>query len=367
MIKLNREKCLIKLNRDIDIIINTIRSISNLDLISIILYGSYGRDEGAFYDSNGKIFSYNDYDLLLITKSKSNIESLEMMKSLIKKKVDIKFIDLSQKNRNMLKYLRPTIFNYDLKYGSRVIWGDKGILDLIPEFKPEQITLKDAEILYFTRLYTFLGSLELNAFQEGVKGENSRFFRNQMAKAILAIVDTELIQLGAYHTSYRQRVNNLANLYSDSPLLVEMAHWALNEKLNPQDIIMNSHQLTRLYKEVIQLFFDEMFKALSIFYGTQIVSTDDIRKAKAYSQHELLIITKHFIKLRSLKTYKKQFRINMAQSYVAESYLLTDPKKEYLIEKCKTMIKQYLPDEDIRDADWNQLRVLIAQLRLKGG
>ena len=32
-----------------------------------------------------------------------------------------------------LKRLYPTIFNYDLKYGSKVIYGDKNILDLIPE------------------------------------------------------------------------------------------------------------------------------------------------------------------------------------------------------------------------------------------
>jgi hypothetical protein len=262
--------------------------------------------------------------------------------------------------------LKPTIFNYDLKYGSKVIWGDELIFNLIPDFLPQQITLKDVEILYFTRLYTFLGSLDENGFEVGVENEKARFFKNQMAKAILSMVDIELIKKGLYNTSYRERVKILAKFYPENNWFLLKANWALNEKLNPSNEAMNSEQVTEFYKKIIFLFIDKMFAALSEFFSTRIRSTDDIRLAKLYSFDEFVLSIKYLLISKSFGAYRKMLRINLLQSYIAESYILTGIHKNNQLEKCKSIINEYLPDKNLTNSDWNQLRVLTAELRIKG-
>lgn len=356
-----------KLSGDMQIILQIIlERVPENSIHSIILYGSYGRNEGAFYKSNGEIQTYNDYDLLLVTDSYIDKEKLEKLKILIKERINIKYIDLSQISPSKLKRLRPTIFNFDLKYGSSVIWGDEHIFNLIPAYRPEEITLEDAEKLYFTRLFTFLGSLDINGFEAGVEGEKARFFRNQMAKAILALVDIELIQHKSYHTSYRERVIRFINILPSDSDLSKKAQWALSEKLYPKNVTMTPQQVAELYNEVIQLFIEKMYDVLSVYYGSLITTTEDIRKAKVFSLPEVVTKLKHLVFYKSLQAYRKDFQIKMAQSYLAESYILTGIEKTKALEKCNIIIRKYIPSKNITSGDWNQLRLLTAELRLKG-
>lgn len=60
----------------------------------------------------------------------------------------------------------------------------------------------DLDILYKTRMWTLLGSWS-GPFRD-IEGEDARFFRNQMAKCVLAACDMILIKNRAYSTSYKR-------------------------------------------------------------------------------------------------------------------------------------------------------------------
>tara|TARA_A100001388_G_scaffold159362_1_gene118876 strand:- start:33213 stop:34301 length:1089 start_codon:yes stop_codon:yes gene_type:complete len=349
-----------RLDKDINKILELITNSFEGSLISIILYGSYGRDEGSFYVSNGDIKVYNDYDILLVVKKKIPSNLLELVKKNLLDCLDIRFIDLSQKPVKKLKYLKPLIFNYDLKYGSSVIWGDLNILKKIPNFSPSQLTLEDAEILYFTRIYTFFGSIDEKGLNEGVCGEKSRFFRNQMAKAILAIVDVMLLQKKSYHTSYNERIRRFKNLYPKENKLIELSDWALREKLSPSDERVKPSKIKIFYNDILNSYHEVMFKALSQYYKKNIKNSDDLRKAISCSKQNFLLLFKTLLIEKNLKGFWRQKNIRLAQSYALE-YLLGKENSSYALKKSKLLLMKI--DSGLKDKDIHKdsLRELIVK------
>jgi hypothetical protein len=359
-----KEESILKLNKDLEVIVKELLQVFGDNMISAILYGSYGRNEGAFFYKERQLFTYNDYDLMIVIKKKVDYSILKKIRIKLESILQIKWIDLSQITSKKLKKLKPTIFNYDLKYGSKVILGDPNMLDLIPKLLPKQITLRDAEVLFFTRLYTFLGSLGENGFKDGVKGEQARFFRNQMAKAVLAIVDTLLIQKESYDSSYKKRVRLLSKFYPERIKLIELAEWALDEKMNPKDIALSDKETENLYQEVLDVFFKEMKIALSKLYKVKINNMNDFKKAKSYSSAEFVIRLKDLILSRSISSYTNKINIQFAQAYLAEAYISENKKKNQSIQKAANLISGLEKDLDNSKMEWNELRLLICKLRM---
>lgn len=355
-----------KINKDIKTIVNKVLELCNSTVIAIILYGSYGRDEGAFYaDRNGIIHTYNDYDLILIVDEYIDSTILTQIAHLLEEKLDVKWIDISQKKRSKLEKLKLTIFNYDLKYGSRVIYGDKDILDNIPKYKSNEISLKEAETLYFTRLYTFIGTVGDNNFVNGVKDENARFFRNQMAKAILAVVDCLLLVIGKYNYSYKKRVLLLQQYYPEKSSLIELAKWALSEKLNPKDNSFNGQDTKNFYTKILKVYLGEIFFVLSKYHKRKINSTDDIKIARLFSLNEFVLRLKYIITTRNIFGYQRRVNIDLAQSYIAEAFLKPIDAQNLLLKKSKNIIKMLDSQICLESNNWNDIKQIIADLRLK--
>ena len=61
---------------------------------------------------------------------------------------------------------------------------------------------------------------------------------------------------------------------------------------------MNKKEIETLIYKVSNRYIKEMHIALTKYYGTEIHTTDDLRKAKSYSFKELIIGLKIFIKSR---------------------------------------------------------------------
>ena len=83
-----------------------------------------------------------------------------------------------------------------------------------------------------------------------------------MAKSILAIVDCVLVSNKEYDPSYKKRVQKLFNFSTDNQLL-NLANWALDEKLRPRAIGMNNNEVKELYVNVNRLFFKYFYSTLS--------------------------------------------------------------------------------------------------------
>ena len=135
------------------------------DLVSsseaVILYGSYARGEGSWYrDERGEWCPYNDYDLLIISNHRVREEALTRARRVMAEEVGLRWVDVSVMPPWRLNGLAPTVFNFDLKYGSKVIQGDDLLTERMPAFRADDIPLREVMTLILTRAYTFLGSLD---------------------------------------------------------------------------------------------------------------------------------------------------------------------------------------------------------------
>ncbi|MFI1772639.1 hypothetical protein [Thalassobellus citreus] len=353
-----------KLNSEITIINSEILRFTNKQIISVVLYGSYGRGEGAFFlDAENNIRTYNDFDLVLVVNELLDQSIINKITIELNKKLDVKWIDISQKTKKKLRELKLTIFNFDLKNGSRVIYGDKNILDNIPDYNSANLSLKEAETLYFTRIWAFLGSLPVDGFERELKGEEVRFFRNQMAKAILAVVDVLLLQKKYYNSSYKKRCKKVIEIFNDKTNFIKWTKWAIEEKCNPKDKIISVSELKEMYLEITNLFLKEMYNVLSIYYNKKITGPYTVKKSVLFSTSEWLILLKSVVKTRSFK-YIQQTKVKIAQSYLVDAFLREGKEKENLIKKSRELIKKLNNSEDIDNLNWNELRLLIAKLRM---
>jgi predicted nucleotidyltransferase len=305
---------------------------------AIILYGSYGRSEGGWFSENGSFFPYNDFDLLLIIdeKYKVNIDLLKFRKKLARE-ANIRWIDISFSSIKQLKNIGNSIFSYDLKYGSKVIYGNSNILEFIPNFCSSKISLKEAEILFFTRLWTFAGSINKVT---NLQGEESRFFRNQMAKAILAIVDVILLMEKKYHFSYRERYKNLKSLNDENITneLLAISKWALNEKLNPKNITMSKLEVEELYCNVAYLYKKHMLTVFSKIYGKKFNS---IQEYKNFYKWNLRVNIKRvlYILIKLSYRFENVRLLNIIQMNILSIILKEGDNDSALIES-KKMFKK---------------------------
>ena len=345
-------------NNDIDIIIN---NLIYLKPVTIILYGSYGRDEGGRYiDHQGSIKPYNDYDILIILNQLISNDEILMIKNKLESQVRVRWVDVSQKTIKQLGKLKLSIFNYDLKYASKVIYGKKKILDSIPKIDASKLPLEEANILFKTRMWTFMGSLDGTALETGITGEDSRFFRNQMAKAVLSIVDVCLLQKGAYHSSYKERVRLYKKLYSDNKELCLLSDWALSEKLEPKAPHMDKHDVKKLYVKVHKNYIEEMLIVLSKRYHVKIDKPEKlILLWKYYPINFIKRIGYLFIK--RTKTFEKQIMLEIVQLYLL--FAFNKNCKKY--QKIANNLLQKLDSSTRTNLSWHQARLQASRMRLE--
>ncbi len=332
------------------------------NLHAIILYGGYSRNEGSWIiEQDGNYRPYNDYDILLILEKKIPVERIELLRKNLAKKIGIRWVDISQKTPEELKKLRPSIYNFDLKYASNVIRGDSSVLKLIPEIEVKKLPLKEGEVLFFTRLWTFLGSLDEKGMNVDREGEESRFFRNQMAKAILAIVDVLLLQRCAYHPSYRERVNRFIKLYPEKIDLLILCQWALEEKLFPTAPDMTTEEVENLYCKVHRYYFSEMYQLLSKYYGRKVNTPEDIESYVKWAPSSLVRRIAVLVARRNM-IFERKITINLAQVYVASAYEDNNINNRLLKKGLELMrlVNKTLPEK----MTWDDARVRISQIRV---
>jgi hypothetical protein len=330
------------------------------NIISIYLYGGYGRDEGSwvFEEINNEttVRPYNDYDIALIVKKKISREKLLIVENELKKYINIKWIDITQYTILNLKMFNPIIKNFDFKYASKWIYGDTNILEYIPDMKAKSISLNDVETLYITRLWTLIGSFPKEGLIKMSK-EAEMLFRNQMAKAILAIVDTILVLNKQYDTSYKRRVEKLKNYCTDTQLL-DLSKWALEEKLFPKSENMSRDEIQDLYKKVNILFFKYFYSTLSIYYRGNITRPEDIEKYIIYSPLNLI---KRKIKKYFFNDNGRELQIYLVilQGYIAYYYFNLD--EDRLKKLCNIMKNNF----SFTSSDIDEIRIKVAQLRVE--
>lgn len=330
---------------------------------AIVLYGGYGRGEGSWYrDETAAWRPYNDYDLLLVCDERIPKARLAPLRTALAREIGIRWIDISVRSIGELAKSKPSILDYDTKYASRVVHGDSKVLDHIPEIRADRLPSVEARVLYFTRLYTLVGSLDADGFETTLAGERSRFFRNQLAKAVLAVVDVLLLGDGAYDASYRVRVDRVRQRYPERSELTELAAWALAEKLRPTAPAMDGAAIRELYFRVRELFLSEMYVALGRHFGRDIRGPEDVEFSMRWLPAQLARRVYWLAKFRS-RIKERELAVGLAQAYLVsacrrEGIFERDLGKAF---KLLRFVDSQIPPR----LDWNAARLESARLRME--
>jgi len=332
------------------------------NLQAIILHGGFGRDEGSwFQEESGVWLPYNDYDLCLIVDRKVSVRKVKDFEESLATEIGVNWIDLDQFTPNELKSLRSSIKSYDLKNASKVIAGDPKILNLIPTIESSKLSMKEAQILYFTRLYTLLGAVDEKGINQDLKGKASRFFRNQMAKAILAVVDVMLLAKGGYHASYRERVKRIAELYPQKTELQNLSRWALEEKLWPKAPEINAREVFEMYQAVHSQYLSAMYKALSLWFRKKITGPNDIEFCMKWLPINLVKRFYWLLRFADLRI-ENQVSVALSQGYLVAAWA-PDHINEVHLRRAIELLRR-VDNQLPAQLNWDQARREAIRLRM---
>ena len=237
------------------IIKSFIKDCKNFDcnLISVILFGGFGKGEGSIQFINNKPIPYNDFDFYIVSDRKLNNEELNKISMNASKAIGMggleiayfpeqgynekKFfhIDVRCIPYNKLNKLMSIQRYYELKYGSKVIYGER-VLDKMNVINSEDIPSSDGLRNLFNRFHQML----LGLYQE--YNEDQRKIKIFWSfKCYLSICEALLILDKNFKSTSKERTKlfseiyekNFPELYEIIPTLAEKVKIATNFKLKP--------------------------------------------------------------------------------------------------------------------------------------
>jgi len=340
-----------KFSSEFDYLTNLLVS---LNPISIILYGSFGRGEGAIYSNKKKDKLLNDIDILLIVKKKIDVKGIEKIKDKLLKKINVEWIDITQKTQFELKKSNASVFNYDLKYHSTILYGDMNILNLMPTIKRHEINYNEIKILFFSRIWCFLGSYKSGGIVN-LEGYEAAYFRNQMAKIIFALIDVILISNKKYVSSYQKKIEVFKEFFSaDYDFLNRYLSYALENKFSPSNNKILVSEIRSTLNDLASDFFKVFSSGLSLAYNKEINGPEQI--VQAFKNDYRLLIKKLVFNLFK-PSRKNEFNQLMCRTYLVGSIVNAD-----LFSEAVKYYKFIMKREQKEKPSYEDIRINIVKL-----
>jgi len=213
---------------------------------AIILRGSFGRGEGSVYVQGRNISFLSDYEIEVIADSPKYRGLLKQLSSQLSRNLQVEtslrwqrpdFLTRERVGPVTIGPAEPTISMYELRYGSRTLYGQDLFKDA-PEVKTSDITLDCGLFLILNRMAESLDHMQ------PVNGTDY----SKMApfywvnKTILACLEALLLLWGQYHYSYEERGRRFSStapedlnfMGQDSAELLRIAARATEYKLRPR-------------------------------------------------------------------------------------------------------------------------------------
>ncbi len=228
-------------------------------LSALVLAGSFGRGEGSVYQhDDGRVEPINDYDFLIVLASfapaiaRETLAEWELECSGI---TGMRWIDFSALSESRLSKLPLTQANYDLKFGGQVVAGREDILDAIPEYRSEELPLKEAQVLLTTRFWCFIGikpQAILNG-EGGATSDDQRFVLQQLSKALIASGDSLLMLNGQYRVKYAEKALRVADVSGLQDVEHRLFEWGYAYKLGSARGLPDGYELRPLFVEALNI------------------------------------------------------------------------------------------------------------------
>ncbi|MDE3136585.1 MAG: hypothetical protein KGL59_08420 [Acidobacteriota bacterium] len=185
-------------------------------LRAVILTGSLARDEATVLCSDGPRRVLGDADFLLTFNRKAKLPSAAAIESLGEEVTDslerqgvVCAVHLAAVRPGYLARLPAHISSYELRHAGRVVFGDEGILELVPEFSPAQMDREDAWRLLSNRMIEWL---EARVGNEPQADSPSVDLAYASVKLWMDAAASLLVFLGEYEPGYAARAARLETL-----------------------------------------------------------------------------------------------------------------------------------------------------------
>ena len=142
---------------------------------AIVLTGGFGRGEGSVLVENNQIRPVNDYDIVMVTRQLVSKPRVKSTCRQLASDLGIQWVDIVNFRKCKLYRLKYNMHNYDFINGGYFFYGDNLLLNLAPKMDPSKMPLVEGEILFFTRLWCFLGAFDLSFLNKKLD-KSEKFF-----------------------------------------------------------------------------------------------------------------------------------------------------------------------------------------------
>jgi predicted nucleotidyltransferase len=259
------------------------------DVETVILAGSFGKGRGRFYQKNGKFIPLSDFDLMVVTKRPHIPPVIVPYKSpsieRVTKDLGI-HAEISVWWKLLLRLAPHRIHWYEVKFGGKVVYGNKNVIKLIPVKKDKNIPLSEGVRLLFNRTAELLELFEPEMLDSKFEGDRNLITRRCM-KAILACCESLLILYGKWSLDPAHRYDTLVkefakniDLLSTSPDILSNVQMATEFLFDAQAHTLSDLQVPLNFRELWTNTHSLLKKTLIHYVersqGTQIVDDTDL-------------------------------------------------------------------------------------------
>jgi len=173
---------------------------------AVVLAGGFGRGEGTPAGIGPAARPSNDYDVLVLGIEGTEIAGLG---DELAREFRMDFVDISG-GRTLDRGPAARLGDFDLRYGSHVLWGDPAVVERLGAYAPADLDVVEAAFLVGNRSGGMLLGL---TGEHAAPGDEAAYLSRQTSKFLIAIADAWLIVAGDYSASYairQQRFHDLA-------------------------------------------------------------------------------------------------------------------------------------------------------------
>ena len=323
--------------------------------VAILLIGSFGCGEGGVKRRGDGWAIVNDIELDVIQHVLEPAQLQDLSQQLAQR-FGIYKVDIGAKSVKQLEAMDYTMFTYDYRYGSQVVYGDVSVLNVMRDYDPAEMPVWEGARLLLNRggglimHFTLPRYLRRNQFSEDVR----QVLKNQLVKTAVALGDALIVCQRRYHHSYKVRWDIFKELASnmDSPLTedsIALINQCYEEKLYPgsyefEDLFARYSRLLRAYNpvfiDVMSVYFGSTLADLDAYWQRMVNSSQMVSYNRPSILRNTLRVLKRAVRTQRLPTKDEWIRRAAIPDKVVYAAIplvlnsapfLTDATPEYLV------------------------------------